>query len=413
MLVMKTNARWMAATVFGALVLAFGAGLYTGVSDRTWSQVFAQTGVTLSLQGLPVDAKEFEQFWHAWRILQDNYVASNSSSTVPTTQEMVYGAIKGLTESYGDPYTVFLPPTEAQQFAEDLSGTFSGVGMELGQRESQLTVIAPLRGTPAERAGMRSGDRIRAIDGKSTEGMSVEEAVKLIRGPKGTEVVLMVERAGESSLLEIAIVRDTINVPLIETYMEGGVFTIELYSFSQNSAELFRQALREYFESGATKLILDLRGNPGGYLEASVQMASFFLPVGEVVVTEDFQGGRTNVVHRSVGYNVFANKQLSMVVLVDQGSASASEILAGALQQQGVATLIGSRTFGKGSVQQLIELGGGAELKVTIARWLTPNGSSISDGGLVPDIEVERTAEDFAAGRDPQRAAALLWLAGR
>jgi carboxyl-terminal processing protease len=163
-------------------------------------------------------------------------------------------------------------------------------------------------------------------------------------------------------------------------------------------------------QSGSNKLVLDLRGNPGGYLEAAVQMASYFLPVGETVVTEDYKGKQANNVHRSLGYNVFKDRNLKMVVLINQGSASASEILAGALQQNDVATLVGTRSFGKGSVQQLIELGGGAELKVTIARWLTPNGQSISDGGLHADIEVARTADDIAAGKDPQKDAALEWL---
>ena len=163
-------------------------------------------------------------------------------------------------------------------------------------------------------------------------------------------------------------------------------------------------------QSGNKKLVLDLRGNPGGYLEAAVQMASFFLPIGETIVTEDYKGKQANSTHRSLGYNVFAGKELKMVILVNQGSASASEILAGALQQHEVAKLVGTRTFGKGSVQQLLQLGGGAEIKITVARWLTPNGSNISDGGLQPDIKVERTAEDFQAGRDPQMEAALNWL---
>jgi len=207
-------------------------------------------------------------------------------------------------------------------------------------------------------------------------------------------------------------VRQTIQVPVINFYNRGdGIFVIELYNFSENSVDLFRQALRQYFESGSTKLVLDLRGNPGGYLDAAVQMASYFLPVGEVVVSEDFGGKQPDNRHRSLGYNVFANKKLSMAVLVDQGSASAAEILAGALSQHGVAKLIGTRTFGKGSVQQLMSLGGGAELKVTVAQWLTPNGGSISDGGLQPDIKADRTAEQFATGKDPQKDAATAWLA--
>jgi carboxyl-terminal processing protease len=240
--------------------------------------------------------------------------------------------------------------------------------------------------------------------------MPVEEAVKLIRGEIGTSVTLIVKR-GVAEPITVKITRDTINIPITKAYQRpDGIFVIELYSFSENSSELFRQGLRKYFESGSTKLILDVRGNPGGYLEAAVQMASFFLPVGQTIVTEDYKGTHDNVVHRSLGYNVFANKKLSMAILVDQGSASASEILAGALSQNGIAKLIGTRTFGKGSVQQLMELGGGAEIKITVAKWLTPNGTSISDGGLRPDIEAERTIENIKDGKDPQKDAAVSWL---
>jgi carboxyl-terminal processing protease len=202
-----------------------------------------------------------------------------------------------------------------------------------------------------------------------------------------------------------------ISIPVLKSYNRpDGIFVIELYSFSANSADLFRNALRDFFQSGSTKMILDLRGNPGGYLEAAVDIASYFLPVGDTVVSEDFKGKAPANVHRSAGYNVFANKKLSMAVLIDQGSASASEILAGALQQHNVAKLVGTRSFGKGSVQQLMDLGGGAQLKITIARWLTPNGSSISDGGLTPDINATTTPEQFAAGKDPQKDAAISWL---
>jgi len=268
----------------------------------------------------------------------------------------------------------------------------------------------------AEAAGVRSGDVIIGIDNKPSEKMPVDEAVRLIRGEIGTSVTILLKRAGVAEPFEVKIVRQTIQIPVINTYARGdGIFVIELYSFSENSTDLFRGALRKFFESGATKLILDLRGNPGGYLDAAVQMASYFLPVGDVIVTEDFVGKAGNVSDRSLGYNVFANKRLSMAILIDQGSASASEILAGALQQHGVAKLVGTRSFGKGSVQQLMQLGGGAELKVTIARWLTPNGQSISDGGLKPDIVVEgkpaRPDDSGRSGGDPQKDAAIVWLA--
>jgi carboxyl-terminal processing protease len=354
---------------------------------------------------------DLSQFWAVWSILQDNFVQTHASNTLPTDQKKIYGAIRGLTESYGDPYTVFFPPADAQVFNENVNGSFGGVGMELGQKDGAITVVAPLKGSPAEAAGIKTGDKVVMIEATSTDGMAIDEAVKFIRGPKGASVKLTLVRAGVAQPIVVSIVRDTINVPIIDTKDSGGVFTIALYSFSPDSPAQFRDALRQYFKSGDTKLVLDLRGDPGGYLQAAVEIASYFLPVGDTIVTEDTRGHGDNTVHRSLGYNVFAGKKLSMAILVDQGSASASEILAGALQQHNVGKLVGTRSFGKGSVQQLVDLGGGAELKVTIARWLTPNGTSISDGGLTPDIKADRTDTDRAAGKDPQYDAAVSWLA--
>ncbi|HEY6020179.1 MAG TPA: S41 family peptidase, partial [Candidatus Paceibacterota bacterium] len=304
----------------------------------------------------------------------------------------------------------------AEIFNGDVNGSFGGVGMEMGMSDKgDIQVIAPLKDSPAQAAGMLSGDIITSIGTTSAAGMTTDAAVKLIRGPIGTTVTLGVLHQGATKPVSITITRQTINIPIIDTKEDGGVFTISLYSFSQNSADLFKDALRKFIQSGDTKLILDLRGNPGGYLDAAVQMASYFLPVGDTIVTEDTKGHGTNVVHRSLGYNVFANKKLSMAILVDQGSASASEILSGALQQHNVAKLIGTRTFGKGSVQQLVDLGGGAELKVTIARWLTPNGTNISDGGLTPDIKVpaaiSTTAAQIHTSQDAAYQAATSWLA--
>ncbi|MEK7612880.1 MAG: S41 family peptidase [Patescibacteria group bacterium] len=407
------NSRFLAVGILLSVVLAFGAGVYAGSSNNFSSPAAAANSMVLNPDQVPSDV-ELKQFWTAWNVLEQNFVDTTPSTTLPTTEEKLYGAIAGLTESFGDPYTVFLPPVEAKQFQEDISGAFEGVGMELGIREKVLTVVAPLKGSPAEAAGILSGDAVLSIDGKSTEGMAVEAAVKLIRGKKGTTVKLGIGRKSESKPLEIPIVRDTIQMPIVNTVERpDGVFEVSIYSFSANSIEMFRQALRTFMQSGSTKLILDLRGNPGGYLQAAVTMASFFLPVGDVVVTEDFKGKADNVVHRSVGYNVFAKYPIKMVILVDQGSASASEILAGALNEHGIAKLVGTRTFGKGSVQELVDLGDGAQLKVTIARWLTPNGTSISEGGLIPDIKVDRTAEDVKAGKDPQKDAAVKYLLGQ
>ncbi len=404
--------------IFVALLViagTFGVGLYAGVAERVAQTVSAASSsntVTISLGGdKQPSGVDVAQLWKAWNLLDQSYVPTHTSSTIPTPQERLYGAIAGLTDSYGDPYTVFMPPAAATVFNEDISGAFEGVGMELGTKDNALTVVAPLKDSPAEKAGIMSGDKVTAIDGKPTDGMAVDAAIKLIRGKKGTTVKLTIVRAGELKPMEISVVRDVISIPVLKSYKRpDGIFVIELYSFSSNSADLFRAALRSYFESGATKLILDLRGNPGGYLEAAVDMGSYFLPVGEPIVSEDFKGKQDPIVHRSVGYNVFANKNLKMAILIDQGSASASEILAGALQQHHVAQLVGTRSFGKGSVQQLMDLGGGAQLKITIARWLTPNGNSISDGGLTPDIKADRTIDDVKAGKDPQKDAAVAWL---
>ena len=332
----------------------------------------------------------------------------NDSYTIRVdNQEKIWGAIGGLTDSFNDPYTVFLPPEDSAVFESDISGNFQGVGMEIGVREGILTVIAPLKGTPAEKAGVRAQDKILKIDDTPTTNINSDEAVKLIRGKQGTKVSLTILRDDVEDPIIIAVTRGVINIPTINTrILSDGIFVIELYNFSAISGDLFRTALREFVASRSNNLILDLRGNPGGYLEAAIDMTSWFLPLGEVVVREDFGGNREEVVHRSKGYSIFG-KRLNMVILIDGGSASASEILAGALSEHGIATLVGSTSYGKGSVQELVKITQETSLKVTIARWLTPLGISISEGGLTPDIEVGRTFEDEGKGIDPQLQAAV------
>ncbi|HEY0947974.1 MAG TPA: S41 family peptidase [Candidatus Paceibacterota bacterium] len=389
-----------------ALVLAIGfaGGVAAGAEGKS---VFSNLPILGDgLDATPDSEADLTDFWKAWNALDQRFVETHATGTPPSIKEKLWGAIQGLAASYGDPYTVFMPPSEAKQFKDDISGNFEGVGMEVGVKDGVLTVISPLKGTPAERAGLRSGDAILTIDGTSTDGLSTDQAVKLIRGKKGTTVVFNILREG--SVSEISVVRDTIAVPTIETSEESGVFIISFYSFTANSAQLFSKAVAEFRASGSKSLIVDLRGNPGGYLEAAVSISSHFLPKGAVVVTEDFKGKQENVVHRSRGIGGLP-EGTRVAILIDQGSASASEIMAGALQDGDAATLIGAKSFGKGSVQELVEINGGA-LKVTIARWLTPAGQSISDGGLTPDIEVKRTREDAEAGRDPQKARAIEFL---
>ena len=360
------------------------------------------------LDATPDATVDFTDFWKAYNALKQDYVITHASSTLPTTKDKLYGAIQGLAASYGDPYTVFFPPTEAKAFSDTISGSFAGVGMEIDVKNGVLTVVAPLKGTPAEAAGIKTGDVIIAIDGATTEGMSTDSAVQKIRGPKGTPVTFTIVR--DKKPLEIKVVRDTIQVPETDDSYDAktGVYKIALYQFTANSADLFDQAFTRFKKSGAKKLIVDLRGNPGGYLDAAVDIASHFLPKGTTIVTEDFGGKQQNDTHTSLGY-MDLPKGTKVVVLVDGGSASASEILAGSLQDNHAAEIIGAQSFGKGSVQQLINIGDGA-LKVTVARWITPAGHWIMGNGITPDIKVPYTQADADAKKDPQMARAVQFL---
>ncbi len=379
------------------------SGLYQSTTSSTSSHlIFNGTNTT------PDTSAHMGNFWQAWNLLQSNFVETHASSTIPNTSQKVYGAIQGIAASYGDPYTVYMPPKDAKVFQQDITGSFGGVGMEIGVKKGVLTVISPLKGTPAERAGIQSGDKIIAINHKSTEGMSIYTAVKLIRGPKGTTVILSVMR--NDKLLTIKAIRATIAIPEMKYNLnkESNTFYVALYTFTANSPQLFDNALKAFKASGSHKLIIDLRGNPGGYLSAAVDIASHFLPKGDVIVTEDYKGKKPNVIHRSIGYNDISSTT-KIAVLINQGSASAAEILSGALQDHHRAILIGTRSFGKGSVQEMFNVDGGS-LKITIARWLTPSGKSISDGGLTPNIKVTITQADLATGKDPQMNRAIQYL---
>ena len=350
---------------------------------------------------------DFAPFWKAWNLINEKYVPASTTSETVGDQEKVWGAIKGLTSSLGDPYTVFFPPVESELFESDIRGNFEGVGMEVVAKDGAITVIAPLKDSPAAKAGIMAGDRIIKIDSQETGNLSTEDAVGIIRGPKGTRVTLTIFRNGEREPFDIKVTRDVIGIPTIDTKeLPGGIFVIELYSFSAQSPNLFRTALREFILSNNDKLILDLRGNPGGYLEAAIDMASWFLPSSRVVVREDFGQSREEKIYRSKGYDIFS-EDLKFVILIDKGSASASEILAGALAEHGRAILVGDRTFGKGSVQELVNITSETSLKVTIARWLTPNGLSISQDGIEPKFIVKYSPTDREAGRDPQLEKAI------
>ena len=349
----------------------------------------------------PPEDMDFSLFWEAYHELQNKFVKEE----LLDDQNIVYGAIRGMTASLKDPYTIFLSPSETQSFLEDVDGHFEGVGMEIGIRDEQLQVIAPLEGTPAKEAGFMAGDKIVSIDGVSTIDLTVEEAVSLIRGPKGTDVVLTIYRSVWGEVRDITVTRGVIEVPSLSWELkEGNIAYVQLYQFSRVAGSDFRKAAYEIINSDADRIILDLRNNPGGYLEVSREIAGWFLNRDDVVVIEKFRDGGEQA-YKAQGNGVF--KDYKIVILINQGSASASEILSGALRDNKGVLLIGMKSFGKGSVQQLQDLTGGSSLKITIAEWLTPNGDLITNLGLEPDIEIDYTEEDYLNEEDPQLQKAI------
>ncbi|MSR87817.1 MAG: S41 family peptidase [Candidatus Zambryskibacteria bacterium] len=384
------------------ITLSYSLGFNAG--EKQVSTVV--TGLQNRTEGEP-SGINFAPFWKAWNLINEKYVPASTTAERIGDQEKIWGAIQGLASSLEDPYTVFFPPAETKMFESDIRGNFEGVGMEVLAQEGAITVIAPLKDSPASRSGIMAGDRIIKINDKETSAMSTEDAVQLIRGPRGTNVNLTLFRKEVKEPFDINITREIINIPTINTKsLSEGIFIIELYSFSANSPNLFRGALREFILSGNDKLIVDLRGNPGGYLEAAIDMASWFLPGSKVVVREDFGENQEEKIYRSRGYDVF-NDDFKFVILIDKGSASAAEILAGALREYGKAILVGEITFGKGSVQELIDITPETSIKITVARWLTPDGVSISEKGIEPDYKIERTTSDREIGRDPQLQKAI------
>ncbi len=402
-----------ALTIFS--VLSFGLG-YVAAAKRFSS--FAENGKTES-RILGEVKQALDQSFYSW----------NASTSLPTDKELEYGIVKGFVSAYNDPYTLFFPPVQSKAFQEEVTGSFGGVGMQVEKKGERIIVTTPLKDSPAMKAGVLAGDTVLFVDGISVDGKAVEEVVTKIRGEIGTTVVIKLIRK-EGEVYEVKIKRDQIKIPTIETEKRDGVFVVRLFNFSAESPELFEKAMDDFKEAGTQYLVLDLRSNPGGYLESAVKMASFFFPEGTVIVREGAKGGvegdtsasyeksgksensgaiknfgafltqklssssAESQVFRSLGFDYF-NKNLRMVVLVDQGSASASEILAGALQDHGKAKVVGKTSYGKGSVQKLINLSDGSSLKVTVASWYTPKGNSISQNGIKPDVEADLDLERY------------------
>ena len=342
----------------------------------------------------------FDTFWEAWQAINDKYLKSDTVKS----EDKVYGATQGLVASLGDPYSQFFSPAESRKFEEDVQGNFGGIGAELGIRKERLVVIAPLKNTPAMKAGLIAGDYIVAVNSSSTDGVSIDKAVSWIRGEKGEKVKLTVFRDTWEKSKDIEIVRDTIEVPTLDWEMRGDTAYIQLYSFNANATSLFYDAVLGVSQKGAKTVVLDLRNNPGGYLQVAVDLAGWFVPKGTLVVSEE---GRTGEPEKLYARGNAALLDTPVVVLINQGSASASEILAGALRDQRKIKLVGEKSFGKGTVQELVNLHDESSMKITIAHWVLPSGKILEDGGLVPDVEVKMTDEDIENKRDPQLEKAL------
>lgn len=337
-----------------------------------------------------------------WDLIDSEYYGE-----LPPPEQRVYGAIRGMLGTLGDPYTSFIEPSIAAINREDASGTFEGIGALVRMNDDGiLEIVRPFEGQPAEKAGLRPGDLVLAVDGESIVGYGIYEAITLIRGPEGSEVTLTVRR-GEGEPFDVTIVRARIDIPIVESEMlEDSIGYVSLFDFSAQATDQLEAAVQDLMDQGATGLILDLRDNPGGFLDQAVRVADLFLDKGVVLIERSSDGRERTFTSTDEGLA----QDIPLVVLVNGGSASASEIVAGAIQDRGRAPLIGETTFGKGSVQLPHTLSDGSELRVTIARWFTPNDRAIHEQGLTPDIQVSLTPEDIEANLDPQLERAIQYL---
>jgi carboxyl-terminal processing protease len=344
----------------------------------------------------------FALFWEVWHLIERDYYGD-----LPGDDEMTFGAIRGAMNTLDDPNTAFLEPDIAAINREDASGSYEGIGALVTMRDGLLEIVSPFKGQPAELAGLRAGDIILQVDEMPIENLSLYEAITFIRGEAGTSVRLTILRDGGEPF-EVEIVRALMDIPLVESEMRtDGLGYVQLYRFSSEASARLEDSIQDLLDQNPTGLILDLRGNPGGWLNEAVLTAGLFLPTDELVLIERFKDGAErpyNAPDQPVSTDV------PLVLLVDGGSASASEIVAGALQDHGRAVLVGERTFGKGSVQWPHELSNGAEVRVTVARWFTPNDRAIHGEGLEPDIVVELTQDDLDADLDPQLERAVQYL---
>ncbi|MDO8507431.1 MAG: S41 family peptidase [bacterium] len=371
----------------GGYVLGYARSLPTGNILPQITNKFSQK---------PVD---FGLFWKAWDTVNDKFDGNLDP------QKMLYGAISGMVQSTGDPYTEFFTPDEAKNFENDLSGTFSGIGAEIGIKNDKLTVIAPLPDSPAAKAGLKAGDYIKKINDESTTGMPVDTAVMKIRGQEGTDVKLTISRADKDQ--DYTIKRAKIDVKSVKYSIDNGILKITVSRFDKDTATLIREAEDAGMSQNVRGVVLDLRNNPGGLLDSAIDVSSEFIEKGTVVSEKEEKSGKSTASKASGNGKMTDKGKYPLVVLINKGSASASEIVAGAIHDNGRGQLVGEKSFGKGSVQELENLPDGSELKITVAHWYTPKNININKAGITPDVVVELTDADFNANRDPQMDKAL------
>ncbi len=370
-------------------ILTFSLGWQLGQRDVDLKWAGYKPTIKIENKEPPKEIKvDFKLFWSTWDLVSQKYLEKSKIDP----NKLFYGAISGMVAALGDPYTVFLPPEAQKATKEELNGSFSGVGIELGfNKDKQLVVIAPLEGTPADKGGIKPEDIIVKIDGKETLNASLPDAVSKIRGPKGTEVILTIFRKGDADTKDVKLVRDTIIVKSVTVKYDNTksgkkVAEIKLSRFGERTPAEWDSVVSDILASGAVAVVVDLRNNPGGFLDDAVYVSSEFLEGGNVVLQENYQGQKSSFAVNRQGKLL----KLPVVVLINKGSASASEIVAGALQDRKRAKLLGEKSFGKGTVQEAEDLPGGAGIHITTAKWLTPNGRWVNETeGLEPDIKVE------------------------
>jgi carboxyl-terminal processing protease len=355
---------------------------------------------------MPESAKaDMTLFWKVWGLLQESYVTEENLDK----QDMVYGSIKGMVGSLEDPFTTFMTPDETSEFDQSLNGQLQGIGAELTVKKQALTVVTPLKNSPAERAGILPGDVVYKIDGDLTGEMTLFDAIMRIRGQSGTNVTLTIIREGKEDPFDVQIKREQVNIESVVLEDQGdGVFLISIYQFNDKTTVELDKIINQVILKEPKGIILDLRNNGGGYLEVSVDIVSAFVEGNKKVVEIKRRNEKDN--QQMLVHGNAALPNIPIVVLINGGSASASEIVAGALQDHKRAVIMGETSFGKGSVQEVSKLSDGSSIRMTIAKWYTPNGNNIDEVGITPDIVVEYTAEDFQEDLDPQLAAATDYL---